>query len=52
MILLMMTYGPDGILPGLNCITGDTVNITEWLYFAFYHLVWFYNDPNKGQKVG
>ena len=33
-ILSMIARGPDGI-PGLEKITGDTVDITEWLDFTF-----------------
>ena len=44
-ILSMIARGPDGI-PGLEKITGDTVDITEWLDFTFWDRVWFWDDPN------
>ncbi len=29
--------------PGLERITGDTINISEWLDFDFYALVWYWD---------
>ena len=30
--------------PGLERITGDTINISEWLDFDFYALVWYWDQ--------
>jgi hypothetical protein len=30
--------------PALECITGDTIDISEWLDFDFYNLVWYWDQ--------
>lgn len=30
---------------GLECVTGETPDISEWLDFSLYDLVWFWNKP-------
>ena len=37
------TEGKDGGL-SLERLTGDTIDISEWLEFDFYDLVWFWNN--------
>ena len=37
------TAGKDGGL-SLERLTGDTIDISEWLEFDFYDLVWFWNN--------
>ena len=36
-----LTAGKDG-LPDLERLTGDTIDISEWLEFEFYNLAWFW----------
>ena len=43
----MIAREKDGI-PGLEKITGDTVEITEYLNFAFWDLFWSGGDPEDG----
>ena len=31
---------------GIERLTGDTVDISEWLEFEFYDLCWFWDVPN------
>ena len=52
-ILSMIARGEDGI-PGLEKLTGDTCDITEWLDFGFYDRVWFHDQPGQleGPKPG
>ena len=52
-ILSMIARGKDGI-PGLEKLTGDTCDITEWLDFGFYDRVWFHDQPGEleGPKPG
>ena len=51
------TAGKDG-RPALELLTGDTIDISEWLEFDFYDLVWFCNNhsdetkPMVGQCLG
>ena len=33
--------------PSLERLTGDTIDISEWLEFEFYDLVWFWNNQSK-----
>ena len=47
----MIARGRDLVL-GLEKITGDTVDITEYLDFAFWDLVWFSDDPQDGPRLG
>ncbi|GFH56846.1 hypothetical protein CTEN210_13322 [Chaetoceros tenuissimus] len=43
---------------GLERLTGDTIDISEWLDFEFYDLVWFWDDrddeakPSVGRWLG
>ena len=51
-ILSIIAKGKDGI-PGLEKITRDTVDITEYLDFAFWDLVWYASDLVKeGTSLG
>ena len=50
-ILSMIARGSD-LIPGLKKITGDTVDIAEYLDFAFWDLVWFGDDPEDGPCLG
>jgi hypothetical protein len=40
-----MARGPDG-RTGVEEITGDTPDISEWLDFDFYNLVWYWDAPH------
>ena len=40
----MIACGPDGV-PGLELMTGETVDIPEWLDFSFWDRIWFHDDP-------
>ena len=42
----------DDLIPGLEKITGETVDITEYLYFAFWDLVWYGSDLEDGPSLG
>ena len=39
---------------GMERITGDTTDISEWLEFEFYDLCWYWDVPNDwdNPKVG
>jgi hypothetical protein len=37
---------------GIKRLTGDSINISEWLDFEFYDLVWFYTPGLKGPFFG
>ena len=39
---------------GLERMTGETVNITEWLDFSFWDRIWFHDDPegSTGPTLG
>ena len=50
-ILSIIARGKDDV-PGLEKITGDTVDITEYLDFAFWDLVWFGDDLKNGPALG
>ena len=43
-ILSMTARGADGI-PGLEKLTGERTDITEYLDFGFWDRVWFQDDP-------
>ena len=47
----MCARGRDGI-PGLEKLTGDTVDITEWLDFTIWDRVWYEHSPETGFKAG
>ena len=36
--------------PALECLTCDTIDISEWLEFEFYDLVWFWNNQSYDTK--
>ena len=36
--------------PLLERLTGDTIDISEWLEFEFYDLVWFWNNQIDDTK--
>ena len=44
-ILSMIARGPDGV-PGLERLTGERVDITEWLNFTMWNRVWIINEPD------
>ena len=50
--ILSMIVKDDDLVPGLEIITGETVDITEYLDFAFQDLVWFTSDPEDGSCLG
>ena len=31
--------------PGLEILTGNSVDISEWIDFLFYDLVWYHDQP-------
>ena len=37
--------GKDGC-PALERLTDDTIDISEWMEFEFYDLVWFWNNQS------
>jgi hypothetical protein len=41
-----MSHGNDG-RSGYEQVTGETPDISEWLDFEFYDLVWWWDQPNK-----
>jgi hypothetical protein len=45
-LLSMMSRGKDG-RSGHKEVTGNTPNISKWLDFEFYDLVWWWDRPNK-----
>ena len=44
-ILSMIARGKDGI-PGLKRVTGNRVDITEWLDFTMWDRVWIMDEPD------
>ena len=44
-IMSRVSRGPDG-RTGIEEITGDTPDISEWLDFDFYDLVWYWDAPH------
>jgi hypothetical protein len=45
-LLSMMSRGKDG-RSGHEEVTGNTPDISEWLDFEYYDLVWWWDRPNK-----
>jgi hypothetical protein len=45
-LLTRMSRGDDG-RSGYEQVTGKTPDISEWLDFEFYDLVWWWDRPNK-----
>jgi hypothetical protein len=45
-ILSRTASGPD-LRTGVERITGDTPDISEWLDFSFYDLVWVWDQPGE-----
>ena len=43
------TAGKDGC-SALERLIGDTIDISEWLEFEFYNLVWFWNNQSNDTK--
>ena len=43
------TTGKD-VCPSLEQLTGGTIDISEWLEFEFYYLVWFLNNQSDDTK--
>jgi hypothetical protein len=43
-IMSRTARGPEN-RTGIERLTGDSVDISEWLDFEFYDLVWFWHDP-------
>ena len=43
------TVGNDGN-PSLERLTGDKIDISEWLQFYFYDLVWFWDNQSDDNK--
>ena len=46
-ILLRMSRGHDG-RTGYERLTGQTPDISEWMDFSFYDLVWFHHNDKPG----
>ena len=44
-----LNAGKDG-RPALERLTGDTIDISEWMEFEFYDLVWFWNNQSDDTK--
>ena len=44
-IMSRMARGPEG-RTGMEEITGDSPDISEWLDFDFYDLVWYWHAPH------
>ena len=44
-----LTAGKD-IRPALERLTGGTIDISEWLEFELYDLVWFWNKQSDDTK--
>jgi hypothetical protein len=44
-IISRISRGPKG-RTGIETITGDTPDISEWLDFDFYDLVWYWDAPH------
>ena len=42
----------DDLVPGLEKITRETVDITEYLDFTFWDFVWFSSDLKDGPSLG
>ena len=49
-VLSILVCGKDGI-PGLEKITGQTIDISEYLDFAFWDLIWYW-DYSKLVDMG
>ena len=46
------TAGTDG-RTGMERLTGDTPDISDWIDFEFYDLVWYrFNQDDKAPKIG
>jgi hypothetical protein len=51
--LLSRTSRGDGDRTGIEVLTGNTPDISEWLDFSFYDLIWFYHDTgDKERRLG
>ena len=50
-IVSMIAQG-DNLIPGLEKITGEIVDITNYLDFAFWDLVWYGSDLEDGPSLG
>ena len=48
-ILSRISRGHDG-RTGMERITGDTVDISEWTDFEFYDLCWYWDTPNDWEN--
>ena len=44
------TYNNKTKRTGLECLTGDTPSISEWLDFDLYDKVWFWDSPQKEEN--
>ena len=40
----------NGEHPDIERLTGDTMDISEWMEFEFYDLVWFWNNQSDDTK--
>jgi hypothetical protein len=49
-VLSILAHGKDGI-PGLEKITGQTIDISKYLDFAFWDLIWYW-DYSKLDDMG
>jgi hypothetical protein len=50
-IMSRIAWGPEK-RTGIERLTGDSINISKWLDFEFYNLVWFHTPGLKGPFLG
>jgi Reverse transcriptase (RNA-dependent DNA polymerase) len=52
-IMSRTARGPNS-RPGIEILTGDSVDISEWLDFEFYDLVWYWHQPgdDNNPRIG
>ena len=48
-ILSKISWGHDS-RTGMERITGDMVDISEWTDFGFYELCWYWDTPNDWEN--
>jgi hypothetical protein len=49
--ILLITARASTGRPGMEKFTGNTINISEWLDFEFYDLVWYWNEAKMDFAV-
>ena len=48
--IYLRTAGKDGRTP-MEILTGDTIDISEWMKFDFYNLFWYWDNRNDKAKI-